>query len=83
MTPWLASAAAAAALVLVAAGAVGYFVALAAGAALAALAALGYGARRIGRSVPLATLALSVLAVNACFALAWVNVLLRRRIGSW
>ena len=83
MTPWLASAAAAAALVLVATGEVGYFVALAAGAALGALAALGYGARRIGRSVPLATLALSVLAVNACFALAWVNVLLRRRIGSW
>ncbi len=47
------------------------------------LALVGYLAHRIGRNVPLTSFALTILVVNLAFALAWLNVLARRRVGAW
>jgi cellulose synthase/poly-beta-1,6-N-acetylglucosamine synthase-like glycosyltransferase len=83
MTPWLVMAAALAALLLVAGGLAAYAVALGA-IGLVFLAALaGLALRRTGRPMALVTFPLTVVLVNACFALAWLNLLLRRRFGAW
>jgi len=44
---------------------------------------LGYAAQRLGYRLPLVSLPLTVLSINVGFALAWWNVLLRRRIAAW
>ncbi|MEX2548351.1 MAG: glycosyltransferase [Chloroflexota bacterium] len=50
---------------------------------VAGLSLIGYLARRLGRSMPLASFALTVTVVTGAFALAWINVALRRRVGAW
>jgi len=68
---------------LVAGGLAAYAVALGA-IGLVFLAALaGLALRRTGRPMALVTFPLTVVLVNACFALAWLNLLLRRRFGAW
>ncbi len=54
-------------------------------AALVVMVAAGIGilARRLGVRVPLTGFALTIVAVNAAFGLAWLNVILRRRVGAW
>jgi cellulose synthase/poly-beta-1,6-N-acetylglucosamine synthase-like glycosyltransferase len=47
------------------------------------LALISYLGLRLGRALPLTGLALTILAVNLAFSLAWVNVVLRRPIGAW
>lgn len=47
------------------------------------LAVIGLAARRVGRPLPLAGFALTIAAVNAAFALAWLNVLFRRPVSAW
>lgn len=46
-------------------------------------AVAGYLGRLVRRPLPLTGFALTAVAVNVAFALAWINVLLRRRVGSW
>lgn len=46
-------------------------------------AVMGYLGGLVRRPLPLTGFALTVVAVNVAFALAWINVLLRRRVGSW
>jgi cellulose synthase/poly-beta-1,6-N-acetylglucosamine synthase-like glycosyltransferase len=83
-TPYLALSvlASGAALTLAGGGPV-YGVAVAAAAVLALVATMAYVVRSTGRRVPLAGFALTVFSVNLAFALAWVNVLLRRRNAAW
>lgn len=50
---------------------------------LVVAAFIGYLAARLGRPVRLASFALTVGVVNTAFALAWLNVLARRRVGAW
>jgi hypothetical protein len=47
------------------------------------LAALDLLARRLKVSIPLVSFGLTVVAVNLAFAMAWVNVVLRRRMPAW
>jgi cellulose synthase/poly-beta-1,6-N-acetylglucosamine synthase-like glycosyltransferase len=47
------------------------------------LALVGYLGQRVGRTLPLTGFPLTIVAVNLAFALAWLNVLLRRRVGAW
>jgi cellulose synthase/poly-beta-1,6-N-acetylglucosamine synthase-like glycosyltransferase len=83
MTPWLVILVALAALLLVGAGEPGYALALVAIVGFFALAGLGWLLRRIGRPMALATFPLTVVSVNAAFAIGWLNLLLGRRYGAW
>lgn len=83
-TPFLGGLVAAAGAVLYSLGEpVAYLVPLAIAAAIMVVAAIGYAGRRAGRSVPLTGLAVTIVTINAAFALGWLNVLLRRKIGAW
>lgn len=82
-TPFFVLALAVGAALLVAGGHAVYASALAGVGLWLVVAGLAYVAARRRLRLPLAGFALTVLAVNVSFALAWRNVLLRRRIGSW
>lgn len=43
----------------------------------------GYLGMRLGRNLPLTGFPMTIVAVNLAFALAWVNVIARRRVGTW
>ncbi len=60
-----------------------YLAPAAAAVLVAGVAAIGYLGRRAGRAIPLTGLAVTIVTINAAFALGWANVLLRRRIGAW
>jgi hypothetical protein len=47
------------------------------------VALIGYLGLRLGRALPLTGLALTIVAVNLAFGLAWLNVILRRPMGAW
>lgn len=47
------------------------------------LALFGYLGHRVGRPLPLTGFPLTIVVVNLAFALAWLDVLLRRRVGAW
>ncbi|CAN5636532.1 glycosyltransferase family 2 protein [soil metagenome] len=83
MTPILVLAAAVAAIVLIALGEGAYLLPATAIGAFLLVALVGLLARRLGRPLPLVTFPLTVMLVNAAFALGWINVLLGRRIGRW
>ena len=51
--------------------------------AVTLLAAVGFVTRATSRSVPLAGFGITIATVNAAFALAWLNVLTRRRVAAW
>lgn len=84
MTPLLALLAALAAVGLALDGRPAYLLPLAAGLVVLAAAGLAWLFVRAGRrSPPLTGFALTVVAVNLSFGVALLNLLLRRRIGSW
>ncbi len=60
-----------------------YLVPLGSAITLGLLAVAGYLGSGSGRWLRLTDFALSVVAVNAAFAIGWVNVLLRRRVTNW
>lgn len=83
MTPWLVILAGLGALLLAALGETGYLAAAIGIALFFLVAGLGWLLRRIGRPVAVATFPLTVVLVNAAFALGWLNLLLNRRFGAW
>ena len=83
LTPLLVVLAALSAVALVLLGQPAFLLPVAAIVISLALAVIGLVARRGGRLSPLLTFPLTVLTVNAAFALGWLNVLLRRRIRRW
>ncbi|MEX2546808.1 MAG: glycosyltransferase [Chloroflexota bacterium] len=83
-TPWLAAIAAAAGGALFAGGEPAWFLVPAAAAVVLGLAAtVGYIGWRVGKPLPIVGFALTIAAINLAFTVAWVNVLLRRRVGTW
>jgi biofilm PGA synthesis N-glycosyltransferase PgaC len=82
-TPWLSLGALVGAARLVRAGRSLYAIPLA-GALSTLLAAIaGLLAERSGRSLPMASLPITVVTVNVAFVAGWVNLVRRRRIDSW
>jgi Glycosyltransferases, probably involved in cell wall biogenesis len=83
-TPLFGTAATVAGIVLYASGRTPlYLLPAAAAALLGLLAVTGYAGLRLRRPVPFTGLALSIVAVNLAFTVAWLNVLLRRRVAAW
>jgi cellulose synthase/poly-beta-1,6-N-acetylglucosamine synthase-like glycosyltransferase len=83
-TPILAALAATSGTYLAASGAsAAYLAPLAAIGLVAALAFLGWAGRKLNVRVPLTGFALTLVNVNVAFAAAWLNVVLRRRVGAW
>ncbi|MDP8904251.1 MAG: glycosyltransferase [Chloroflexota bacterium] len=82
-TPFFAGTAGLTAVQLTLRGRQGYVVPAALIVLLLALALVGYVAQHLGRPLRAFSFPVTVLVVNAAFAVGWLNVLLRRRIGSW
>ena len=61
----------------------GYLVPIAAAGLIALLALVGQIGRWLGHTIPLTGLPLTIAVVNLAFALAWLNVILRRPIERW
>jgi hypothetical protein len=60
-----------------------YLVPIALGLALLVGAGLGYVVRMRGARAPWASLPLSIVVVNLCFLVAWINLLRGHRIEAW
>ena len=84
LTPYLAALAVLAGVALWSAGeTAAYLLPLAAACLAAGLAGLGALSLRRGRPLPGTGFPLTLVAVNLAFALAWLNVVLRRRVSAW
>lgn len=64
-------------------GEIGYLIPLGVTTAVGLVASAGYLGLRLNRTVPLTGFPMTIVAVNLAFALAWLNVIARRRVGSW
>jgi poly-beta-1,6-N-acetyl-D-glucosamine synthase len=82
-TPWLSVAALGSAGSLAVAGQVAFALPAVGGVAILLVGTIGYAARRRGVRIPFTSFPVAVCVVNAAFAVAWLNLLRRRRIPSW
>ena len=83
-TPWFAAVAVASAVVLALNGRVEFWIVPGAAVVAGAAALIAHAISRTGRKPPrIIAFARAIAVVNAAFAVAWVNVLLGRRIEAW